>query len=267
MWSERYGFWVNVFINFAMLVFTAFLFLQTKLALQTAKNANIITDSARISNDSTSNRSLRLAQEMFADQIKSSRIKDSTDSVNLNLTSRFLETQINSFRENQKQFLKQNESYLQITDLEINPFKVDSPLFVKYKLENFGRNPAKILDFKFGIIYKFLQIPIKEIEKMLIKSTPNSSFTYINSNKSIEFNDVSIFEDNVPLSISTYNELIAGKKNIFFFGKITYQNLVTQKKWIYTFLIKVSLRINFGIVENVQYLFTENKEFKNKKEF
>ena len=257
-----------VVLNFIAILITSYSVSRTSKSVDIADSSfkhNIIKDKMA---------AVQQIKRDYLDSIKTAKVdsimKDERDSAykrdiaSINLAKKSLNAQIEFLKETQKQFIDKNESYLQVTGFFVDTLQSFKPIFCHFKIENFGNNPAKLLNQVFASNVSFNQMPIKDIEKTGAAQNFTSINTYFGIDRPIEYNDIPLGGDNKYLTQDVYTDIVNSKKNIFVFGKINYENLVTKKKLIYTYLIKCKFKkIGNRIQQEVEYIINENKYYKN----
>jgi len=146
-----------------------------------------------------------------------------------------ISTMKGTLAETKKQFEATNEPYVQIGNIAVRSFNINSPISISYTLTNLNNYPLKILELRVttttrpthpdyvedrkGLIPQDLQA----INQYIIKETPDS-FTYV---------------EPIPLTGSRFINVLRKEYFLFLSGYVEYENLVTKTNRFYKFQIKI----------------------------
>jgi hypothetical protein len=184
------------------------------------------------------------------------RIQERKDLFNMDISKQSLQTQINSIKESQRQFTRENEAFLQIVGVKFHPLKIGDSIRMEIEIANMKSNPVKIIDFKLGTVYpKIIAPPIKNLDKeVTVKSAVNM---YIIKESPIEI-PATGYE---PLDAVRYDMMMNKGYNLFLSGYVKYRDLISGKNRFYVFEIKMRPRID--VYENGYPLFMYNENKNN----
>jgi len=149
-----------------------------------------------------------------------------------------LDAQIRSLKQAHEIFVKENQPYLQIDNFENLGLGDNMPMSFIYSIYNLGNQPIKILtiDQKFVFIEKkdsisFLRNPFQSL------NNPKDVVDYLPRERSGERTYVS--ED--KMTVAHFHAFLRHSLTIYFVGRYTYLNYITNQKRNYTFLLKAWL--------------------------
>lgn len=229
-------------INLVLAGFTYLLYTKTVEANNTSAHAllqstraNEISQASVKSTDSIGKANLKLAQDMFADQIESSIIKDSKDSITLSFTRSSLNAQIKSLNEAYIQFQKDNEPYIQVRFLKNIILTGGKPISFDYSIYNYGKYPAQAISGNDQMEYverkdsiKFMKDPFKHLGKL------NNVSMYITMQNPI----LAGFMLGGELPNEYYNRYKSGELLLYYISKLYYRNLINNKKRVFYTVIQ-----------------------------
>lgn len=250
--------WVSIGVNMLLGAFTIALFFQTRTATQaavdSATSAQTAVNQQRF-NDSIARRNDSL--QSIVDSIN--RIERfEYDSIVLTEQKRSINAQIQQLHETQKEFKIQNESHLQIADFKIDTLKNGQPFFISYKVQNLGKNPAKILSTMQAVTLTYNPPSLAQLEKVTPDSSTIMVNTYITSEQPLPYPKQDV-APNVLMDKETIDDILNKKIFIYLEGIIHYQNTVTEQKRVYRFVIRVRFpTIGKQLFQVNQFLINEN---------
>lgn len=155
--------WVALAIQVILALFTYLLFLETRNANKTSRDA--LDQTAKAVEESK--RANSIAQENFELAQQSSQTNDSLNKETLSLSKQSLDAQIKAINESQRNFAIENQPYLQISHATLDIIDNMGLSIIKYQIINMGKYPAKI--FSIGLVAR----PILYIAKI-----PDSTESY-----------------------------------------------------------------------------------------
>lgn len=220
--ADKIAFW-GLFINVVLAIFTYLLF---KEATSSTKIANDAVKEARRSN-SISENNYKLAKQAFDESKKSGEEA-------AKIANKSIETQVNSIKENQKQFQIGNEPYLNIASSNIEVFELGKPALIKIKVENLGKYPCKVIDCKTIIAIRISNPPLNELNNIAHHYSDILNKYILNDNPV-----PSPFGTTVPLNENQINAVIKSNYFIFLTGYIKYKNIISNKIKTYSFQLKM----------------------------
>ncbi len=181
-----------------------------------------------------------------------------SDSIKNKHDSSVFQLQIASLQETQREFSKANEAYLQISNFDMGKFKADVPI-ISYDISNISKQPVKTIS---GYRASFVDPDDKEVIKK-IKIYESKKEPFINE---------TLYITEQPHAQSYYMPNGVDKKfadaverlkfKIYLYGKIKYQNLVTEKYGMYAFCVEIETNGNYRMIyqKNTNIKFTgQNK--------
>jgi hypothetical protein len=213
-------------LNAILATFTALLFYQTKTSTNAAVEA---ASEAKRANDHT----------IYKDSI--GHIEDSStaiiqrikDSLTIDIAQRSLQTQIGTTEEAQKQFILINRPLLQVANLRFSDISDDKILTFEWDIENLGSQPAILLT--------------KATRTAILSAPPESLLSNIlPSPEKFKTDTLNYYVKNRPVNMvflgnHPWGEFISGIRNgslfLYFFVKLTYQNIITGEISEYRFCL------------------------------
>lgn len=145
--EKKRGLKTSEIISFIALMVSIYAVLLNKCSVDNTTRALAITDSTfqrNIIKDSLTAISNIIKDSLDSITRQNDFVKDST---NTDLNRQSLQAQINSIKEGQRQFKKQNEPYLQIRgDIQLTFPNNGHKAIVKYVLTNLTNSPANVID-------------------------------------------------------------------------------------------------------------------------
>lgn len=150
-----------------------------------------------------------------------------------------LDKQIASLNERQKEFEIENRPLVEILDIKIDAYP-DGPVSVKYKIENFGKQPVKCISNKSSIGFSYSNS---------ITPAGNPSWTIKNMNFYLIANAITevSWKSQVSLTKEQVKAWADGEMAIYLFGFIRFKNNVTFDTSIYEY--KYRMIYNRGIYD------------------
>lgn len=193
--------------------------------------------------DKNFEKTLKVTQQMArADSIAAEATKAlaQISEVNTAIANHSLKTQINSIEENKKQFQIENRPFLQLGDFEISNFERtnnnETVLPIKFRVVNFGRFPAQILEVNYDNLLRGDTNAIDSIDVYKKKYNTNYNVTIGNvSNGGMPIDGTVYIEDWV------YEKIQKNEWNYFLFGEIKYKCPTTGKYYKYQFIYRIQL--------------------------
>jgi len=169
------------------------------------------------------------------------------------LQQKSVDAQIASLQEAQKQFLKDNQPVLEMTNFDSLNINTDTGLITfKYNICNYGKRAVQLRS-----ISSAMWVPNKvgesfngsALEGQLNKS--NLALAYISPSKpfKLDFTGVKI------ISPEILKEFLDTRSNFYFMERITYHNYINNREMVYDFIIKMyfSKKLLWDYVLNKNY--------------
>jgi hypothetical protein len=262
----------GLLVNISLAIAT---FMLYYLSVNAANSAKIAADAAKVSADlqivSWDSTKAAKTQSDIADAEK---LKRDTDFVNkqktgidaqiaafkkneqynnevFRLNSRAMELQIKSLKETQKEFEIENRPLIQVAPVRIDSVSAASKIVVYGIVNNFGKQPAKIIYMNIKSVYSelrdfsdFASFPKKEINVNM----------YIAGNSNFP---ISLRHDNIEPE-ERVNKMLNGKAFEYFIGEVKYINTVTNKTMLYRFSFRISVYPYYNILPIVDTTFNKS---------
>ena len=151
-----------------------------------------------------------------------------------------------SIRYTQGQFQTDNEAFVEVDVNRIDTLIIGNCVSIPFLITNFGKYPVKILDCE---IQNSIQstIPSSALQH-LTKPNEEIKNRYLNAGSPIDFR----FNSDSLLTKQELDNIKQKNEFVFFWGRIIYLNLVTQKKRNYAFCIK------FKDFQGLSYEYSKN---------
>ncbi len=241
------------YISITAILFTAALFIVTLITFYQTKRAVDISEKALMDariKDSIADERTKQAFALSKQDFEARNIKDS---LNRDLSKQSLEAQINSVNGTQKQFEISNEPILEIDSMNIH-LEIGQPLSITYQIKNLNKYTAKVLGAGELIGTKY-NVPNLNSIKSEIKDIANNT-KYISDTYPIHLE----FTESPKIYNDTRSEFFKSGKFYIYFGTIiVYENIVTGRKKLYKFLLRMKNDSSY------EYLINENVYLENEK--
>jgi len=233
-----------VAVSIAMAVVTYRLY---DIASSQSKSANTAATIAKKTFEETEkydSASLAMQREAFDSNNKDAISKYKRDTSTFNL-------QVKALKQNQEQFTKQNEPFIQVyidTIIYINRPRI----IIRYVLTNLTPTPIQVLTFKSFIVPASIEPTFKAFSSKyenagkfyIIKESPQKRY----------------ITRNVITNQQTMEWIKSGFYSVYWECEFTYQNLISYKMRIYRFAVKIGMLADGRIYP--EFIYNENKDVK-----
>lgn len=202
---------------------------------QASKDSKIAENSAE-----AAKKSADAAIEATGEQKRNNQLSEIAQNKRYALDSTNLQTQINNLQEMQKEFIAENEAYLEITDIIMRDFQPnEEPLFT-YKIKNLGAQVAK----EYSNISQLQFIPMNEhvfFQKNPLTYMPGSRLNKVGRyfTKETPVEAYFQFGKGYKLPDTIFNGVVKKELFVIFIGEIIYRNSVTNTKRVYKFVFEI----------------------------
>lgn len=229
--KDKSSFWsngiqiVSVAVNAVMLLFTFWLFTQTKESVEIADNA--LKDSRY--NDSVNRRNDIAKDSLDSIRYEENRIKDK---LTIDLANRSLGAQIGSLKQTQRQFEAGNTPYLQVSNAKFwDSLKVGRQCHLFYFLNNSGLATAKVIRAKFKLVWEkdIIVDPTSRLDTIPYDSVKQNSYIPYNNPQTTIYNSPYFVTRQMIHNVKEHNWPVQ------FFGEFQYINVITNEKRICVF--------------------------------
>lgn len=237
VYKKSHSFWGLVF-NFFMLITTLF---AGVVAYQVYKEAQIQTSEAKKATDIAKEALKQTIEDnnriYELQKIQMNQAKEDAESQFV-LQRKSLDAQIATLQQAQREFIKDNEPVLEMTNVDsININKDTGLITFKYNINNYGNRAVQ-----FRSISSAMWVPKMKgdlfkgsgLEEVLKKS--NIALAYITPSKPFKRE----FTATKSISPEILNEFVYSRCNFYFMERITYYNYINNKEMVYDFIIKLN---------------------------
>ncbi|MDQ2752191.1 MAG: hypothetical protein M3R72_04120 [Bacteroidota bacterium] len=140
------------------------------------------------------------------------------------------------FNETKNQYVKQNQSFLQLKNFTLASLKEDEKMIISYDRINTGNLPILIKSGKYGYTFAatFENNPFDSQTGDTLRQLYSNIFVTQQAPMGGQF----ITKNPIPAWI--VNKAKIGEFDIFFYGQIQYENVASKDSFTYTFNIKLT---------------------------
>lgn len=229
------SYWSNVIqifmvaVSAAMFVVTYLLFVKTKESVDVARDSLtqfIKTDSINRVND-------RVRDSLDSIQRKFEFTRDNT---NISFSKKSLDAQINSIRDEQKQFELQHRAILHISNINFDTTFLKSllPYHIDYDIGDIGTFPAMISKISEIILISSINTTKEEVSNSFLQKPIQSQ--ELLSPKTTLRRRVSMDR----MDITTYKSIMNSKAAMYFFVEIEYSSFGLNREHLYRIIYKIN---------------------------
>jgi len=247
---------ISVFVSSVLAWFTFGLY---RTAANDSKTAGISASSAKMSAIIAQNTLDETRKYDSISLIKQQRAIDdnnTTSQLVFDRANKSLTLQDSSLKETQKEFYIENKPFIQLSEISVEDVPGTSSYLIKFNIQNFGKEPAQLISFKYKALGDDNKDPVRvDFSNMALVDGASGQYipmqSWYRANQNTGYTPSGIFT-----AIKT------GKGCIYIVGEVEYINTISEAKYLFKFIYKISPYPSMDIKTIIDTMYEMRKKTK-----